>query len=209
MQPKELPYKGSCHCGLFKYIAFISMPSETTKSALLSPSQPRFYKCNCSLCHKTGFFHLRLPNAANQFFILSPLDTDVLVKYQCNERLVNWLFCPRCGVRCMGAAARWKKDHIDLRALGSVSSSSFGMGTAAAGQTMGNGLPVWRIEPDGYKENETGYLTVNALTIDQDQPHGLNLDLRKLVDLKGLEYLDCKNRQSDLRYDYPQDGGTW
>jgi hypothetical protein len=56
---------------------------------------------------------------------------------------------------------------------------------------------------------EDWYVSVNGLTIDQDQLHEQSLDLRHLVDQKEVEYMDCKESKGEKRYTYPHDGGTW
>ncbi|KAL4982464.1 hypothetical protein BDW68DRAFT_170737 [Aspergillus falconensis] len=190
MDSAQLPYSGSCHCGLVKFFAIISMPPAAAEDPppLPSPSQPRFYKCNCSTCHKSGFFHMRLPDAPNEFFLLSPLDLEELGNYQCFKRLVNWFFCPKCGIRCFGVAARLERDYIDPRRFSmAISSEEEGKQiTAIKGLDGKQRIPVLRLGPEGYKENQTGYFTLNALTIDQDQAHGSRLDLRRIVDNKWL-----------------------
>lgn len=65
------------------------------------------------------------------------------------------------------------------------------------------------MDPDTFQEDVTGYLTINALTIDQDQAHGKNIDLRQLVDNKWVQYSDWNMRKHESRYDYPQERGTW
>ncbi|KAI2814809.1 hypothetical protein CBS115989_8251 [Aspergillus niger] len=214
MDSSPLPYHGSCHCGLVKFIAIISMPPVGVRDSAAppppSPSQPRFYKCNCSTCHKSGVFHMRLPDAPNEFFLFSPLNLEELSNYQCFKRLVNWYFCPTCGVRCFGVAARWKKDSIEPERFNLAISSEEGKQiTPIKDNDEQQRISVLRLDPEGYKENQTGYFSLNALTIDQDQPHGKRLDLRRIVDNKWLEYLDRKEGVADMRYDYPQEGGTW
>ncbi|KAB8227295.1 uncharacterized protein BDW43DRAFT_294537 [Aspergillus alliaceus] len=206
-QQSSLPYRGSCHCGLIKYIAIIPRPP----AVALGPDVPtgsraRFYKCNCSTCHKMGLFHLRLPDAPNQFFLLSPLDWDRMANYQCGKGLVSWLFCPTCGVRCFAMAAHWKKDQIGID---SISAAYKGQSELTGSKETTKTITVWRIDPEGYKENVSGYLTLNALSVDQDQAHGNRLDLRELVDNKWMEYLDRKDNKLENRYDYPHDCGTW
>ncbi|EAW15032.1 uncharacterized protein ACLA_004460 [Aspergillus clavatus NRRL 1] len=197
-----LPYRGSCHCGCIQYIAIIPLPP----AVALGSDQPvssraRFYKCNCSTCQKMGYFHLRLPDAANQFFVLSPSDLGLLGDYRCQSGRVQWLFCPKCGVRCFAVAGPWKQDTIDRELVD--------MALPKNGDDEANPVSVWRMDPALYQERVTGYVSLNALTIDQDQAHGTTLDLRELVDRKWVEYLDCKERKEENRYTYPQEKGTW
>ncbi|KAH8690909.1 hypothetical protein BGW36DRAFT_401233 [Talaromyces proteolyticus] len=152
METTRLPYHSSCHCGLIKYVAFLSIPP-------------------------VKFLHMSLPDAPNQFFLLSPPDHDELVNYQC--------FKPR-----------WKRDEVDSEKLKMAISSEEGKLITIGSQDVKQSLP-------------TGYFTVNALSIDQDQDHGLRLDLRQVVDNKWMEYSGCKENKADVCYDYPQEGGTW
>lgn len=70
-------------------------------------------------------------------------------------------------------------------------------------------LSVWRMDPAVYLEMKTGYVSINALTIDQDQLHDQNLDLRHLVDEKVVEYMDGKEGKGEKKYTYPHEGGAW
>ncbi|KAE8374859.1 hypothetical protein BDV26DRAFT_269255 [Aspergillus bertholletiae] len=206
----SLPYHGSCHCGFIRYIAFIPLPPAVALGPdVATGSRARFYKCNCSTCHKMGLFHMRLPDAPSQFFLLSPLDRDTLANYKCFKRHVDWFFCPTCGVRCFSAVARWKQDEIDVKRFSAALSNSADKPNLPGIEESTKTVTVWRVNPDGYQEDVTGYLSINALTVDQDQAHGDPLDLRQLVDKKWVEYLGWKGPTLDSRYDYPHDSGTW
>ncbi|KAJ1706019.1 hypothetical protein AFGD_011563 [Aspergillus flavus] len=205
-QPSSLPYHGSCHCGFIRYIAIIPMPpavalgADATKGPHL-----RFYKCNCTTCQKMGLFHMRLPDAPNQFFLLCPQDRDSLANYKCQNGHINWFFCPTCGVRCFATVPHWKQDQIDIEKISAAVPKLDLPGVEESTKTV----TVWRMDPDTFQEDVTGYLTINALTIDQDQAHGKNIDLRQLVDNKWVQYSDWNMRQHESRYDYPQERGTW
>jgi hypothetical protein len=148
-----------------------------------------------------GYFHMRLPDAANQFFVLSPPELESMGDYRCGSGHVQWLFCPKCGVRCFATAGPWIRDEISRELANKAISPT---------RYEGRGrLSVWRMDPALYLEQTTGYVSVNALTIDQDQLHEQSLDLRHLVDQKEVEYMDCKESKGDERYTYPHDGGTW
>jgi hypothetical protein len=182
-----------------KYVLFVSMPPAVALGPDVDQySRVRFYKCNCSTCHKTGFFHMRLPDPPNDFFLLSPTDTtNELLDYQCFDHELHWLFCKNCGVRCFIVEGKAKTEEVDLHLLGATTEPS-------DKKTM-----VWRLDPEAWKVTND-YLSVNALTIDFKQPEGTNwLDLRKLVDNKWLEYDDCKDLKLESRYDYPHEGGMW
>lgn len=191
--PNRRPYHGSCHCGKIRYVAFVSLPP--TVGLDVDPrSTVRFYKCNCTACHKLGIFHMRVPNPPQDFYLLSPTDPSTqLSNYICNDRLLDWYFCSNCGVRCFTVGGTGKTEEIDLEA-------------ALGKPSEGTKTTVWRTivqEPPLPGKN---YLSINAHTIDQCQE---GFDMREFVDEKWLQYLDCKEETGLARYDYPHDGGTW
>lgn len=73
-------------------------------------------------------------------------------------------------------------------------------------ESQGRMTRVWGCKAEGWKEGKTGYLSVNALTVEQGQE---GFDLREMVDRKWVSYLDCKEYKEEDRFDYPQVGGTW
>lgn len=82
----ELEYvvhRGGCHCG-------------SVRIEVDAPAQIVAYECNCSMCERTGFWHLIVP--ANRLRLLS--GHEYLTSYRFNTRVANHLFCERCGVRC-------------------------------------------------------------------------------------------------------------
>lgn len=209
IEPRR-PLHGSCHCGHMKYVLFVSMPPAVAleqQPDIVKQSRVRFYKCNCSTCHKTGFFHMRLPDPPNDFFLLSPTDTKELSDYTCFDHELHWLFCKNCGVRCFIVQGEGKTEEVDLQ-----QALSGGVKVKKKTEsTTEKAVTVWRLDPEFWTRNRgQRYLSVNALTIDHEQPEdGQGLDLRKLVDSKWLEYLDCKDDLLEPRYDYPHEGGTW
>ncbi|KAJ8103500.1 hypothetical protein POJ06DRAFT_242062 [Lipomyces tetrasporus] len=187
------PYHGSCHCGRTRYIVFISLPPATIGSDQDPQNTVRFYKCNCSTCHKMGIFHVRVADSPHDFYLLSPLDLAELSDYTCFNKKIHWLFCPTCGVRCFAVMGKGKVVDIDLEAA---------LGNESDGKTT----QVWGVEEEGWKEDKTGYLSVNALTIEPGQE---GLDLRELAQKKWIQYLDVRDGKEEDRYDYPHEGGTW
>lgn len=194
------PLHGSCHCGRVKYVLFASMPPAIALGDDVNKrSRVRFYKCNCSTCHKMGFFHMRLPDPPQDFFLLSPTKPrEALGDYTCFDHELHWLFCRHCGVRCFTVQGEGQSASVDLRALGVKTASP-------------DPVTVWQLDPEAWKNQPEGhgYLSVNALTLDWVQPDGAGLDLRTLVDNRWLEFLDCKDEKADDRYDYPHEGGSW
>lgn len=152
-----------------------------------------------------GLFHMRLPDAPNQFFLLCPQDRDSLANYKCQNGHINWFFCPTCGVRCFATVPHWKQDQIDIEKISAAVPKLDLPGVEESTKTV----TIRRMDPDTFQEDVTGYLTINALTIDQDQAHGKNIDLRQLVDNKWVQYSDWNMRKHESRYDYPQERGTW
>jgi hypothetical protein len=140
-----------------------------------------------------GFFHIRVPDSPRDFYLLSPLDQASLSDYLCSDKELHWLFCSNCGVRCFIFKGEGEIADVDLDAA---------MGKESEGKIT----KVWRCKPEGWKEDRTSYLSVNALTIEAGQE---GFDLRELVDKKWVAYSDCKDYKEDDRFDYPQVGGTW
>jgi hypothetical protein len=191
--PTRRPYHGSCHCGNIRFIVFISMPPAALGDAAHEIPSVRFYKCNCTPCHKMGYFHIRVPDAPRDFYLLSPLDEKALSDYQCSDRELHWRFCKTCGVRCFIFKGESEVVDVDLEKE---------MGKESEGKMT----KVWRCKPEGWKEGRTSYLSVNALTIEGGQD---GFDLREMVDKKWVAYLDCKDYKEEHRFNYPQVGGTW
>lgn len=199
-QGSRLPYHGSCHCGHIRYLIYITLPpapadvslhaAPAKKGEKSARTRTRFYKCNCSACLKMGILHMRPAFPDEDFFVVAPesMNDDIWVgDYRCVTGYVHWYFCKNCGVRCFQiGGAEWVREKVGL--------------------PDGEEKEVLRVKPvDGMYF----YVSVNALTVDQDQRSGVNLDLRELVDSKGLIYLDCKEEKGERRVDYPHVGGTW
>lgn len=197
------PYTGSCHCGAFKYIAFLNLPADPDASVeKLGPhTVSPIYKCNCTTCHKMGIFHLRFLDAPNDFMLLSPLigtesANEVLGNYQCNARLSNWYFCKKCGVRCLTVRGEGEIVDADVDAV---------LGKESTGETQ----KVWKPKCEGWKEfspDRTSYLSVNATTLDQT---GDAVDLREWTERKWIAYVDTKERTGERRFDRPHPGGMY
>lgn len=75
-------YPGQCHCGAVQFR--VAIPPTVT-----------VYRCNCSICTKTGFRHLIV--AGDQLKILS--GEDQLRDYRFNTRTARHLFCQQCGIK--------------------------------------------------------------------------------------------------------------
>ncbi len=120
--------------------------------------------------------HVRPPTPADDFALLSPVDPFVsLGDYQCHDKLLHFLFCRNCGVRCfifMGEG-----QVVD------ASPGEFGLAGQAA-------VKVWRPKRQhaGTNAKQTGcYLSVNGHTIDAGQE---GFDMREWVENETVMYYD-------------------
>lgn len=87
MSEEELKaYHGSCHCGNFAYT--VTVPEIKSGS-----------RCNCSVCHRKGYIHLRI--TPEQF--KADEGTGELASYQFSEGSIHHFFCATCGSGVMGS----------------------------------------------------------------------------------------------------------
>ncbi|NJM65945.1 MAG: GFA family protein [Acaryochloris sp. RU_4_1] len=77
-----MKYSGSCHCGRVKF-------------EVEAPSHLEVEECNCSICSKSGFLHLIVPQS--KFSLLQGQDT--LTCYQFNTGVAQHTFCRICGIK--------------------------------------------------------------------------------------------------------------
>jgi hypothetical protein len=77
-----LTHFGGCHCGRVRF-------------EVLAPAVLEVADCNCSMCSKTGYLHLIVPQS--RFRLLS--GADALATYQFNTRTAKHLFCRVCGIK--------------------------------------------------------------------------------------------------------------
>lgn len=75
-------HHGSCHCGAVKF-------------KVIAPEDLSVNECNCSICSKSGYLHLIVPE--NRFALLQGHDS--LVTYTFNTNTARHLFCKTCGVK--------------------------------------------------------------------------------------------------------------
>lgn len=73
---------GGCHCGAVRFTALLA-------DHVIAQA------CNCSICEKTGFLHVIVPDSA--FRILSGAEN--LSEYRFNTGQAQHLFCRICGVK--------------------------------------------------------------------------------------------------------------
>ena len=75
-------HAGGCHCGGVRFE--VALPAEVEAQA-----------CNCSMCAKTGFVHIIVPES--RFRITR--GAERLSEYTFNTRVAKHLFCAECGIK--------------------------------------------------------------------------------------------------------------
>jgi hypothetical protein len=81
----ESPFQwraGGCHCGGVRFEVAL-------------PERVEAQTCNCSMCAKTGFVHVIVPES--RFRLLK--GAGRLSEYSFNTRVAKHLFCAECGVK--------------------------------------------------------------------------------------------------------------
>jgi len=73
---------GGCHCGAVRFEAAL-------------PAIVEAQSCNCSICEKTGFVHIIVPESR---FRLTK-GAERLTEYTFNTHTARHLFCATCGVK--------------------------------------------------------------------------------------------------------------
>ena len=73
---------GGCHCGAVRFEVELPHTVETQS-------------CNCSICEKTGFVHIIVPQS--RFRLKS--GQDKLTRYTFNTGVAEHLFCSVCGIK--------------------------------------------------------------------------------------------------------------
>jgi hypothetical protein len=73
---------GGCHCGGVRF-------------AVALPDMIEAQSCNCSICERTGFVHIIVPESR---FRLTK-GGDALSSYRFNTGVADPLFCSTCGVK--------------------------------------------------------------------------------------------------------------
>ncbi len=75
-------HRGGCHCGAVRF-------------EVEAPAVIEAYECNCSICTKTAFLHLIVPESRFQL----QAGADALTTYTFNTGVAQHLFCRHCGVK--------------------------------------------------------------------------------------------------------------
>lgn len=77
-----IKHKGGCHCGRVRF-------------EVEAPADLEAVECNCSICARTGFLHLIVPQS--RFILIQ--GSESLSTYTFNTGLAKHLFCNLCGVK--------------------------------------------------------------------------------------------------------------
>ena len=75
-------HSGACHCGRVQF-------------EIDAPAEIDAVECNCSICRKSGFLHLIVPQV--RFRLLQ--GSDELTIYKFNTGVAQHLFCKTCGIK--------------------------------------------------------------------------------------------------------------
>jgi hypothetical protein len=75
-------HSGGCHCGRIRI-------------EIDAPAEIDAVECNCSICSKSGFLHLIVPQS--RFRLLQ--GSDELTIYRFNTGVAQHLFCKTCGIK--------------------------------------------------------------------------------------------------------------
>jgi hypothetical protein len=75
-------HAGGCHCGRVRF-------------EVRAPAKLQLLECNCSICTKSGYLHLVVPE--DMFKLLH--GEDALSAYTFNTHTAKHLFCSACGVK--------------------------------------------------------------------------------------------------------------
>ena len=75
-------HSGGCHCGRVRF--------EVT-----APAEIEATECNCSICGKSGFLHLLVPNS--RFSLLQ--GSECLTQDSFNTGVAKHYFCSACGIK--------------------------------------------------------------------------------------------------------------
>jgi hypothetical protein len=75
-------HQGGCHCGRVRF-------------EVDAPAHIEVTDCNCSVCAKTAYLHLIVPQ--ERFRLLR--GEEALTTYEFNTRTAKHLFCSACGIK--------------------------------------------------------------------------------------------------------------
>lgn len=216
--PTRRPYHGSCHCGLTRYIAYLTLPPPII-TAESGHHTTRIYKCNCSTCQKAAIFHVRLPSPPDDFFLLSPISKDGsfggiktgeggLKDYTCFEGDIHFYFCPNCGGRCFSLVGEGEIKSIPADSIPPPPRKYLHDSVIPPPQEVESNdgvIKAWSPKKEGWNEGQT-YLSVNAVSLEPGQE---GLDLREWTEQGWIFYLDTWEQVGEDRLKLPHEGGMY
>ncbi|MBP6545128.1 MAG: GFA family protein [Phenylobacterium sp.] len=83
MSPEPFTWRaGGCHCGGVRFEVAL-------------PERVEAQSCNCSMCAKTGYIHIIVPES--RFRVTKGMER--LAEYTFNSRVAKHLFCAECGIK--------------------------------------------------------------------------------------------------------------
>ncbi|RFU34746.1 hypothetical protein B7463_g1604, partial [Scytalidium lignicola] len=216
--PTRRAYHGSCHCGLTRYIAYITLPPPIISAEPGLPTT-RIYKCNCTICQKASIFHLRLISSPDDFLLLSPISKDGskggiktneggLKSYTCFAKKTHFYFCSRCGVRCFSIAGEGELKSVPAEVIPPVPQNYLHGPLAPQDVEINEGkVKVWSPQKEGWLEEiRPHYLSVNAATPEPGQD---GLDLKEWSEKGWISYLNCLKDVREQRLEDPYEGGMY
>ena len=75
-------HSGGCHCG-------------TVRFEVVAPARLKVTECDCSICSKSGYLHLIVPQS--RFKLMA--GGEALTTYEFNTRTAKHKFCRICGIK--------------------------------------------------------------------------------------------------------------
>lgn len=126
-------------------------------------------------------------DSPNDFLLLSPLNPTEggLNDYTCFDNRIHWYFCSKCAVRCFAFSGEGEIREVEVNK-----------------ETK----EVWTPKRQGWVEKTTGYLSVNATTL---EPGQAGLNLKEWTEKGWIAYLDMKDEAAEARLGEPYDGGMY
>ncbi|KAK2744582.1 hypothetical protein FQN57_004187 [Myotisia sp. PD_48] len=159
---------------------------------------------------------MRLPKAADDFYLLSPLDPEKeLSDYKCARNTTSWYSCPTCGAKCFLIWGKGSVQDVELpenllkpaKSGDELEKHDFSSKPLDEGSQKLVKTKAWKIDGRNWDEINGGcYFSINAHTLDPED----GFDLRELVENKWIKYLDClQYKESKPSFSRPFPGGTY
>jgi hypothetical protein len=187
-------YPGSCHCGAIQYQVKLTFPPNLDTQG----DSVRIYKCNCTTCHKMGYFHCRPTAPRENFIFTSTTNPNDFGNYETSRKITSWYFCKTCGVRVAAMEGTWAEVELDVEKWAGMKKEG----------EQENVQKVWKpvFESKDGKDNEKCYLSINAVTLELTE----DTDLRKWHEKGWVAYVECRRKDgTPIRFGEPHEGGMY